>query len=488
MNGYIEEQALGAGNYGECVLVRSVKSGQRFACKKIKLQGGGSQGDKVREESKNEVKAMAKIEHPNVVGFIEAFVEKNVLHIVMEYCDGGDLEKLLLDTIKHKKVLSEERILSLFTQIALALRQLHKQHLLHRDLKSANVFLTSKGDVKLGDFGFSKQLTYTMALASTICGTPYYFSPELCQKLPYNNKSDVWSLGVILYEMINLRKPFEARNIQELRKRVVTEEPAPFDAPHISEDLKQLCLSMLRKSSSTRPSVEMVLQSSIIRAQMARMSSQLEKASREARDRAQQIKTQHPPDANSGKLPQAQAVAAPVPDMSLKTAGKFDPNQMRAMMQANDPTLLNVPKAPVSVEQPAEPVDRWHSRAVPDARSQVAGGVKNEVLEDFSDAKLVEQQSDFMRHEVDQLLANPEPTDSEVFEAIGEAQTEEEQRLRDALGAGKFITALQLMVAISNENGSPQAETMYKELLHLLGDQAYLVGELQRVSASFEAA
>jgi serine/threonine protein kinase len=481
MDAYTVEKPIGAGNYGEVVLVRHNKSGQTFVCKKVNLANKNPQQQK---ESENEVRTMSKVKHPNIVGFIDAFVEKRVLHIVMEYADGSDLEKFLLDTIKRKVVVPEERIIAIFTQIALALRQLHKQHLLHRDLKSANVFLTAAGEVKLGDFGFSKQLTYTMALASTICGTPYYFSPELCQKLPYNNKSDVWSLGVILYELINLRKPFEARNLPELRKRVVTEEPAPFNAPHVSEDLKQLCLSMLRKSSSTRPSVEQVLQSSIIRAHMARMSAEFEKQGQEARERAQQIKTEHPPDAHSGETPKAQP--ASMANHALKT-GKWNPAEMKALMQTGDTTALMAPKVRPA-EEAAEPAERLHSRPMPDSRSQVSSKAPVSVVSELSNAAIREENSKFMKDEVEGLLANTEPTDTEVFEAIGEAQSDDEAQLRNALGEVVFMKALQLMILINSEGGTTAAEKHYSELLQLLGDKSYLVGDLQRVSAQFEAA
>jgi len=482
MDAYTVEKPIGAGNYGEVVLVRSKKSGQLFVCKKVNLANKTPQQQK---ESENEVRTMSKVKHPNTIGFIDAFVERRVLHIVMEYADGMDLEKFLIETVKRKEVVPEEKILSIFAQIALALRQLHKQHLLHRDLKSANVFMMQNGDVKLGDFGFSKQLTYTMALASTICGTPYYFSPELCQKLPYNNKSDVWSLGVILYELINLRKPFEARNLPELRKRVVTEEPAPFTATHVSEDLKQLCLSMLRKSSSTRPSVEMVLQSSIVRAHMAKMSAAYERQCAEARAKATQIKTEHASDGSQAQ-PAATAPTQPAPAMQMKT-GKWSAEDMKALMQTKDTSKFPAQTTPQQQQAPAEPATHLHSRPVPDSRSQIGQGAPLSAVTELSNAAVREADGKYMKEEVDGLLANTEPTDTEVFEAIGEPQTDEEAQLRSALGDAKFMQAVQLMVAIGGASGTPAGEKYYNDLLQLLEDKSYLVGDLQRVSAQFEA-
>jgi hypothetical protein len=106
---------------------------------------------------------------------------------------------------------------------------------------------------------------------------------------------------------------------------------------------------------------------------------------------------------------------------------------------------------------------------------------------ELSNAAVREADGKFMKEEVDSLLANTEPTDTEVFEALGEAQTDDEAQLREALGDGKFMQAVQLMVAINGAAGTPAGEKYYNDLLQILGDRSYLVGDLQRVSAQFEA-
>ena len=102
--------------------------------------------------------------------------------------------------------------MDLFCQILLAVRHIHEKKILHRDLKSGNIFLTSTGQVKLGDFGIAKSLCSTLDKAKTFIGTPYYFSPEVIMSKPYSFKSDIWSLGVLLYEMSFLKMPFEAKS------------------------------------------------------------------------------------------------------------------------------------------------------------------------------------------------------------------------------------------------------------------------------------
>lgn len=94
---------------------------------------------------------------------------------------------------------SEQQIVTWLVQMALAMNYVHDKKILHRDLKTQNIFLTSKGDIKIGDFGIARVLQHTYDCANTAIGTPYYLSPEICQEKPYNQKSDIWSLGCIFY-------------------------------------------------------------------------------------------------------------------------------------------------------------------------------------------------------------------------------------------------------------------------------------------------
>ena len=484
MNQYTTEQSVGAGNYGQVVLVRHKRNGQQFVCKKIDL---AQKSPQQRKESENEVKTMSKVNHPNVVGFIEAFVENNALHIIMEYADGVDLEKKLISIIKAKEVMPEREIMDIFIQIALGLRQLHKQHLLHRDLKSANVFLTSNGGVKVGDFGFSKQLNYTMALASTVCGTPYYFSPELCQKLPYNNKSDVWSLGVILYEMINLRKPFEAKTLKELRMRVVTEEPAPFTTKHVSDDLKNLCLMMLRKSSSARPSVDSVLQQPIVRQYLAQMSDTLTQQQNAAHNRGKALVGQHQNDPKSAPEDKPEEATAPAATMDCFKGGRFDRNNVRAALKSGKAELVQAsrPTAPTAKEEATE-TQTLHSRQLPDARTQVGANAPLSVVTEITTAMVEEENARLLKTDVEEVLSSFDVSDGEVVAAIGEAQDEDEARLREILGDKRFGKAVELMLVVSDsEPGSKDGDKAYQELLKVLGDQQHLVPEIQKISLLF---
>lgn len=146
----------------------------------------------------------------------------------------------------------------------------HDKKVLHRDLKSANVFLTGSGVVKLGDFGVSRVLSATQELASTFVGTPYYLSPELLENKPYNSSSDVWAYGCIVYEMCTFAHPFEAVDFPSLAVRILNAEPPELPQPLYSKELSALVAGMLRKNPAKRTTLKEVLSSPIVRARMAR--------------------------------------------------------------------------------------------------------------------------------------------------------------------------------------------------------------------------
>jgi len=167
-----------------------------------------------------EAKLLEAQDHPNIIQFIEVFKsKKGELCIVMDYANGGDLKSELENRAKGKEdaagnrdgvkqYLTEDELLTWFTQICLALKYIHDKKILHRDLKSQNIFLTKQGMIKLGDFGIARVLSCTQSRAYTYVGTPYYLSPELIRNKDYSFGADIWALGVLLYEMAALEMPF----------------------------------------------------------------------------------------------------------------------------------------------------------------------------------------------------------------------------------------------------------------------------------------
>ncbi|XP_077671573.1 serine/threonine-protein kinase Nek1 isoform X4 [Eretmochelys imbricata] len=146
-----------------------------------------------------------------------------------------------------------------FVQICLALKHVHDRKILHRDIKSQNIFLTKDGTIQLGDFGIARVLNSTVELARTCIGTPYYLSPEICRNKPYNNKSDIWALGCVLYEMCTLKHAFEAGNMKNLVLKIISGSFPPVSL-HYSYDLRNLLSQLFKRNPRDRPSVNSILE------------------------------------------------------------------------------------------------------------------------------------------------------------------------------------------------------------------------------------
>lgn len=158
-------------------------------------------------------------------------------------------------------------------QICLAIKHIHDRKILHRDLKTQNVFLTSKGEVKIGDFGISRVLQHTYDCAQTAIGTPYYLSPEICQEKPYNQKSDIWSLGCILYEIVTLRHAFDASSMKGLVVKILR-GTYPSIPSCYSQNLRDLIDEMLQKDPHKRPSIKRILEKDFLSSRISQLLSQ----------------------------------------------------------------------------------------------------------------------------------------------------------------------------------------------------------------------
>ncbi|XP_043388439.1 serine/threonine-protein kinase Nek3 isoform X3 [Chelonia mydas] len=212
MEEYTMLKVLGEGSFGRVLLVFHKSSDQKYAMKEIRLPKSPSDV----QNSRKEAILLSKMKHPHIVAYKESFEADGHLYIVMEYCDDGDL----MQKIKYQrgKLFPEDTILHWFVQMCLGVKHIHDRRVLHRDIKSKNIFLTQNGKVKLGDFGSARLLTNPMAYACTYVGTPYYVPPEIWENMPYNNKSDMWSLGCILYELCALKHPMTAEFEQILKE------------------------------------------------------------------------------------------------------------------------------------------------------------------------------------------------------------------------------------------------------------------------------
>lgn len=179
----------------------------------------------------------------------------------MEFADNGDLYQKIVEHKKAAVFFEESEIWRILIQMVKGLKALHDLKILHRDLKSANVFLSQDGSAKLGDLNVSK--VARRGLGYTQTGTPYYASPEVWKDQPYDNKSDIWSLGCVLYEMITLRPPFRAENMEGLYNKVIKGQfhriPERF-----SSDLNTIVKLLIQVQSENRPSCDQILKHPII--------------------------------------------------------------------------------------------------------------------------------------------------------------------------------------------------------------------------------
>lgn len=224
---------------------------------------------KMTEKNRNfalgEAANAAKCNHPNIVEFIERFERNGKLLLVFEYADAGDLFAQV-NARAPSRYFRESEILLIMAQLCLSLNHLHEQRMMHRDLKTPNIFLTTCGLIKLGDFGFSRQYDDSLStdVGSTFCGTPYYLAPELWNQAPYSKKADIWSLGVILYELMTLKKPFTGNGMRELIDRVIAGKYQPLPT-HYSPALIQLCTAMLSVDPKQRPSIKTIFYNEAMR-------------------------------------------------------------------------------------------------------------------------------------------------------------------------------------------------------------------------------
>ena len=217
-----------------------------------------------RNEALLEVKILKNLKHPYIIHFREYTQYKNTIYIIMDYANGGDLCQKIKNQREKGKYFSENQILDYFTQICLAIKHIHDRKILHRDIKSQNIFLMKDNKIKLGDFGIAKCLNNTFEKAKTLIGTPYYLSPEIINDKPYDYKSDIWSLGILLYEICALKMPFEGFNMPQLYMKISTGNYPPL-SNNFSQDLRNLINAMLNVNSSKRPSIVEILRNKIIK-------------------------------------------------------------------------------------------------------------------------------------------------------------------------------------------------------------------------------
>lgn len=257
------QRVLGRGSFGVASLVRERHSGAFCVAKEISL--GASIESIARRTAENEVEVLKALSHVNIVAYCESFVEAHTFVIIMEYADGGDLAAAIKRKQPLRQRFRQEEAISVLLQCARALQHIHLRHIVHRDVKSQNVFLTSTGEVKLGDFGVARVLEAAGDFAVTAIGTPSHLAPEVCHGEAYGTQADMWSFGVVMFEVLALEPPFQAENILALVSRITTAAPKVVSREPFDDDLWALVRRMLQKVPEDRPNAANVLASRSLR-------------------------------------------------------------------------------------------------------------------------------------------------------------------------------------------------------------------------------
>ncbi|KAK3921349.1 Serine/threonine-protein kinase Nek2 [Frankliniella fusca] len=258
LNDFEVLELIGSGSFGSCYKVRCKHTHELLVWKVIDY---GCMPEEKKQLLVTEVTLLRDLRHPHIVRYFDRIVckETKQLYILIEYCPGGDLATVIKSCIKSNTYVEERFVWRVFHQLISALQTCHSwissTIILHRDIKPANVFLDDGGNVKLGDFGLACRLDADQpGCIETMVGTPFYMSPEVMKGEMYNSKSDVWSLGCLIYELCSLKPPFHAQNIKELASKVTKGrfERIPV---HYSDSLQRVLNHLLLVNQEQRPSV-----------------------------------------------------------------------------------------------------------------------------------------------------------------------------------------------------------------------------------------
>ncbi|KAJ1677225.1 Protein kinase [Spiromyces aspiralis] len=253
---YSKVKKIGQGASGNVYLARRQRTQELVAIKQMDL------ADQPRKELLvNEIEVMRESKHKNIVNYIESFLINGTdLWVVMEYMEGGALTDIIDNT-----EMNEKQIATVCREVCKGLHHLHKQEIIHRDIKSDNVLLDVEGNVKITDFGFCAKLSNARRKRATMVGTPYWMAPEVVKQKPYGYKVDVWSLGIMVIEMIETEPPYlDEEPLKALYLIATNGTPSLKHPERLGADLKLFLAECLCVDVHSRASIEELLEHTFI--------------------------------------------------------------------------------------------------------------------------------------------------------------------------------------------------------------------------------
>lgn len=266
---YWISRVLGNGATGTVLCAKSTATGESYAVKCVDMEGM-SEADKNRAQA--EVHCLLNCDFFSILKCHEDLSKtdpKNpesvsMIALVLDYANAGDLRQEIRNRARTSRTFREHEAGLLFLQVLLAIHHVHSRHMIHRDIKSANILLCSNGLVKVGDFGFSKLYSATVSddVGRTFCGTPYYVAPEIWRRKAYSKKADMFSLGVLLYELLTLKRPFDGANMNEVMQKTLAGKFDPLPS-RVSPEMGEIVASLLSGDPQKRPSSTKLLSTSL---------------------------------------------------------------------------------------------------------------------------------------------------------------------------------------------------------------------------------
>ena len=252
---YYIRRIVGSGSSGTALVGRRVRDSLSIIAKILDIE---DMDERQRERTRSEILCLSQCSHPSIIQYLSHHEEKTKLLVVMELADAGDMGFQIKYRRQNRALFLEHEAAFMMTQIFLAVDYIHSKSILHRDIKPANVFVKENGIVKIGDFGLSRMFEESVSnpVANSLVGTPYYIAPEVWKQERYGKRADLFSIGVMWFEMLTLERPFRGDNIPAVKTAILAGTPPLFPSHlKLHPDTVDLISHLLSADPQQRPSI-----------------------------------------------------------------------------------------------------------------------------------------------------------------------------------------------------------------------------------------